>query len=279
VVFLWFSLSATSLLVHFGTWARAFAEVGSGKYDKMYKQIFKEMGIPDGKSSMDILRQTIGVIVYSLHLGLHWVRALDYDVLLSVVSLCVWTAVTQTDARAMVKSSLFPWLDEAQNAVEQAASRIGEATEELYEDIQDSQPLARARDAWSSAKEQAKRRTASARYGFTDAESDDEEYERPTRAGRARSNTRRASMGAAGTRSRSRTAVSPAKRNASSRRSSRARSSSMSRNVYGLVGDGKKFASSVEAVAVRTEAAALTMGLFAVGGLGVASAAVYGAEG
>jgi hypothetical protein len=279
MVFVWFTFSVTSFVLHLHSWYMAMEDTRSGKHKNLYQPALDMVGLGGSNTYLDNLGQTIENIIHGLRLWNYWVSALVYDVLLSGFSLCVWTVVANTDPRKMAKCGIFPWLDETQAVVELAANRIGDATEEIYDEIAVSQPLAKARDVFSSAKEEARRRTASALYRFADtADEEEDDYGRPSRAGRQR----RASVGSTRSRSRSRAAaVSPAKRNpSSSRRSSRVRNLSLSRRGSGLLeGNGGRILSpTMEAVAVRTEATGLALGFLAVGGLGVASTAVFGAE-
>ncbi|KAK5164557.1 uncharacterized protein LTR77_009763 [Saxophila tyrrhenica] len=275
-VMLWFAISIASVLLHFHAWFMAVGEIKAGTYRSLYQATAEWINVLTGRESWsNVAIETAGVIFTGLRFWNHWLRALGYDVVLSFGALTVWSAVNQTDAREMVKCSTNPWLEEAQAAVGQAASRIGDATEEMYDDIRASQPVARAGDAWGTVKEEARRRTASAMHTLTDAMDDDdddeEEYTAPTRR------SRRASVGRP--RSRSRSLMSPVKRSAS-RRSSRVRQPSLSRRVSGIMSDGVQAMSSptVGDVAGRAEAALLTYALGLFGGLGMASAAVFGAE-
>ena len=297
MVFFWFATSMSSLLIHTHSWYEAIGEIKAGTYRSLYQHNVEEMMQPS--SLGNVVLETVGVLFSGLRLWNHWLRALGYDVLLSFLSLMVWAGVNQSDVHGMVKSSLNPWLDEAQAAVGHAATRLGDATEEMYDDIIASQPLARAKDAWSSAKEEARRRTASAMHSFAytgdDEDDDDEGYSRSStrssntlRAGAGSERSRRSSStlqasssaGPGRSRSRSRGAMSPTKRSASSRRSSRVREPSISRRVAGIMDDGVQMLSSptVGAVTGRAEAVVLTYALGILGGLGMASTAVFGAE-
>jgi len=276
LVFLWFALSMAGLIMHLHSCYMAYGEIAAGTYRSMYQHNLNEVIHPS--SWWDLVKETIHVLATGAQVWNHWLRALGWDAVLSFCALEVWIIVNNTDVHGMLKCSTNPWLDEAQAAVGQVASRLGDATEDMYEEIRDSQPLAQARDAWSSAKEEAKRRTASAMHSFADtADEDDEEDDYGRATTRARS-TRRASVGRP--RSQSRGAVSPTKRNASSRRSSRARQPSLSRRVSGLVDDGLNIMSfpALKPIKGNGEALVLTYALWLLGGLGMASSAVFGAE-
>lgn len=275
---LWFAISVASTLLHYHSWFMAISEIKAGTYRSLYQATTRVFSLATRHESWwEVIFETLGVVFTGLRHWNHWLKALGFDVVLSFVVLMAWSVVNQSDVREMVKCSTNPWLEEAQAVVGQLASRIGDATEEVYDEIRSSQPAARAGDAWGSVKEEARRRAASAMHSFADTadeDDDEEEYARPT------TRSRRASVGPGRPRSRSRGPPSPTKRNASSRRTSRARRPSMSQRMSGIMDDSLQAMSSptVEAASGRAEAAILTYGLGVLGGLGMASAAVFGAD-
>ncbi|KAK3717012.1 hypothetical protein LTR37_006067 [Vermiconidia calcicola] len=186
-----------------------------------------------------------------------------------------------------------------------AKSALSPATEKLY-DMSMSQPVVRAKSALPTATDEARRRTVSAYQNFTDRLDDyDEEYgaPRPTKALRGRPplgnkkssanstttahstrRTRSASASSARSKSRGRANVSPVKKAVSRKRSSsRLRDMVNDHTPFNLGDDDGEgiFSPTVEAVkdmAEEAEAAGLSVALFAIGGLGMASAAVFGAQ-
>lgn len=223
-----------------------------------------------------------------------WLRAVGVDVLLSAICLCCWSVVSNIDIPSLIKCSVFPWLDETQAAAEHTMDHIRDVTDEIYE----SSVMDQAKHAFSTAKDTAwggsqdmKRRVSQlqATIGISDEDIDWQVNGKQTTRGRrgrpakspGRAQARGASANSAPSRSRSRASVSPVKRNASSRRSSRARATSLSSRRGSAVEHDEQrgtFSSTVEAVTAEAEVAGLTWGLFTIGGLGMGSAAVFGAE-
>lgn len=281
--FLWFAISVMSFLLHLHTWFQAYYEVKSEIYYRLYQTYRDYIDEGYGGSALGFAKHTTTILITApLHWNA-WLGAVIEDVFLSAICLCLWSLVSRPDPRTMVKCSIFPWVDEVQAAAGRTARRMSVATDQIYEELQLSQPLARARDIYSTAKEEARRRTTSAFHAFEDTEDDNEHtYGRATMNTRSRS-ARRASVGSPGrSQSRSRVPVSPAKRGPDtsiSRRRSRVRRLSLSERLSGLLDEENEeiLRSTCEEVIARTEAAGLALALATCGGFGVASAAVFGA--
>ena len=240
--------------------------------------------------SMRKLTGTVRALINAL--GDHdWVSAVGADVLLSAVALCCWAVVGNVDPRSMIKCGIFPWLDETQDAVGVAARRLSDAAEDVYdvsaERIRESLATARARARQGSQELRYRASHWGHEPGLDESGEEDEDVEwqqsqrPPTMRGRkqkprstARETTRSQS------RSRSRASVSPVKKTAS-RRSSRTRDRSRplqspeSEEDY----DERRILipTSIQTLTAPAEAAGVAWAMFALGGLGMASTAVYGA--
>ena len=289
--------SIMAMALHMHTSFQAYREIDRNR--GIFWFLFDFFRWEDARHArMETVKQT-GRSILSALTDVDWITALGLDVLLSAVGICCWSVVSNADARSMIKCSIFPWLDETEAAGEDTMDHVRDVTDELY-----GHSMGRAQNALSSAKETVRRGSQDMKrrvyqlQGTIGRSDDDIEREinsgGPTRGRRGRpakspirdmksgraSQARSASATSAPSRSRSRASVSPVKRNASSRRSSRIRNLSVSRHGSGFRDDDERriLSSTMEVVTADAQAAGLTWGLFAIGGLGMASAAVFGAE-
>ena len=219
-----------------------------------------------------------------------WIRTMGYDVLLSFLGVCFWAVISDAGARSVIKCSIYPWVDETEAAVGHAIGQVRDTTEEIYDASMNG-----VKHAFSSAKDTAKKESRDlkrrvshlqATIGLSDNDIEPD-YEQSVAGRRGRSvssytpHVRSASgrptrsVSAGSTRSRSRASVSPVKRS-----SSRPRNMSLSRRESGVFDDEDQmfFAPNADALSAHAETVGLTLALFAVGGLGMASSAVFGAN-
>lgn len=215
----------------------------------------------------------------------HWIASVAFDVLFSAIGLCCWSVVGFVDVEGMIQCSFFPWLDETRDPVGHVFIQGHE--EAHYEDIKKVGCLPNPGTSWK--KRSAIERRPSDRHRLEnrpEPEVTQQYFEwvdyldgRPGRGAKSRARRR--------TRSPAGDALSRARNNAK-RRSSRSQPLErgfLSSNILDdpdHSGDEEIITTTVapttEPAMGETEAAALTWGLFAIGGLGVASNAVFGAE-
>ena len=265
---------------------RAIEEAGYGK------RIVWPLGIsmpwnnrPEPKS-IKALTGTVRALINALG-DYDWVSAIGADVLLSAVALSYWAVVGNLDARSMIESGVCPWLDNIQEAVGNAASRAKEATEGAAEHVRNG--LSSATEKARHGSQELKRRT-SQRYedvGLDDNEEDEDEFGPSVmsqilaaRRGRPPKPLTRERRVHPRSRSKSRASVSPVQGDTSRRRSrTRERSSSRVSLGHGPEKDDEEsqiLRDIAMAAAGPAEAAGVAWALFALGGLGVASTAVFG---
>ena len=246
-----------------------------------------------GKSNIDNAKDSGHSILGALE-DHTWVRAVGIDIMLSAFGLCCWILVQNIDAGRIVKCSVFPYLDETEATVGNAIENVRDTTGEIYD-----YSINTVWNAFSTAiagGRKVKRRVArlQARIGISDddVESEYDSWPSATRrrgrsvsgsTTRARSKsatqTRSISTGPARSRSRSQASVSPVKQNTASRKSSRARTMSISHRESGLGYDeGRGTISYLKAWSAKVDAVLLLWGLLFIGGLGMASTAVFGAD-
>lgn len=317
---LWFAASLIAVLLHLAFTILAYRETDVKQQHPWYY-----FGLPRYRtqSTATHAKDTAKSIFGALG-DHHWIRAVGVDVILSAVGLCCWSVVSNADVRSMIKSSVFPWLDEVDEATRYAISRVEKVTEDAYDDVRSSYPVASAMKGLSAAQEVAGRGMQEVRHrtnalqnsaaewasNLTDAADDKDDippvdrydgyddYDEPppkrrgrppkggakastrTSSGTRQTRGRSASQGRARSQSRSRAGVSPVKRKASTsrRRSSRVRDLFSGDSELENGFSQQVFSPAMQAVATDAEAAGLTWGLFAIGGLGMASAAVFGGE-
>ena len=160
------------------------------------------------------------------------------DVLLSAIALCCWSVVGNLDARSMIKCVL-PWLDDDYVEPKRALKSAQSVAERKRMDFAHRRSSAKAQEEIEELLDDIRRPTGELRQ----------------RATRSTSRARRRS-------------VSPVKRSVSRHRT---RDSPPESEVYDDVMEVFKEATG------PAEAAAVAWGLFALGGLGVATSAVFGA--
>ena len=253
------------------------------------------------------IMQTFGV------LGDHaWINALAFDVLLSALAIASWSVVARLDARSMVRCSLFPWMDwmteemkimkfhtlpdiRTSGGLRGGATRSG--AEYLLQDgspeisgEEDEEPPWIKRRSHRGAQRKTKRaqsrdpapsapRTRGRALRSTSSHAASQQLEVPERR-RSRSASLGFSMPVGALRGVSPSAHQGRSRAASTvRRSGRIREKLLSNDPEGdertLMPAGPAF----HDLASQAEQAGLSLALFAFGGLGMASAAVFGAKG
>ena len=263
--------------IHLFITMQACDEAGLGKYVRW--PVGMRWTRPE-ITSMHKLTGTVRALINAL--GDHdWISAVGADVLLSAFALCCWAVVGNVDPRNMIKCGIYPWLDETQDAVGAAARRMSNAAENAYDVSAE-----RIRDGLSTVGARARQGSQELRYraGLDDSEGEDEEVEwqrslrQPTVRGRKPRSKRETSRSPS--RSRSRASVSPVKKTAS-RRSSRARDERSPSRRPGSEEDYEErrilMPTSMQTLTAPAEAAGVAWVMFALGGLGIANTAVYGA--
>lgn len=286
-----------SAVLHFLATRRANDEASYGK------PILWQIGMPWNNrpepKTMRVFTSTVRALINAL--GDHdWVSAVGADVLLSAIALSCWAVVGNLDPRSMIECGIYPWLDKPQDMVGHAASRAKEVAEGAYDGAAE-----RVRDGLSSARGKARkgsqeleRRTSQWREDPELDDDDDEEDEmelsnevrqllaaRRRRPPKVPTRERREILADhIRSRSKSRAGVSPAKGDGPRLRS-RTRERSRSRVSLRLGSEdddeihtltSARASAMAMAMAGPAEAAGVAWGLFALGGLGMASTAVFG---
>lgn len=203
-------------------------------------------------------------------------NAMAWDVVLSTLMLGLWSALAESDASTLLKCTLLPWLkDEEEVMIQQHERAYGHGE---------------AKQSWlSTMKELASAKTLT-RFSRSNqdegpttgtAESNVRKRGRPLRHRKSASGNesgyvllRSKSVSKSRSPGRSRKSVSPSKR----RPFSKARSQSRARSQARLHGKSEVAKGPLEITSAGWEAAITTWVLAALGGLGVAMTAVFGAE-
>ena len=263
--------------IHLFITMQACDEAGLGKYVRWPVGV---RWIRPETTSMQKLTGTVRALINAL--GDHgWISAVGADVLLSAFALCCWAVVGNVDPRSMIKFGIYPWLEETHDAVGAAARRMSNAAENAYDVSAE-----RIREGLSTVGARAREGSQELRYrashrghgpGLDDSEGEDEDVKwqrsqrQPTVRGRKPRPKRETSRSPS--RSRSRASVSPVKKTAS-RRSSRARELEPEEDY-----EERRILipTSMHTLTAPAEAAGVAWVMFALGGLGIASTAVYGA--
>lgn len=112
----WHAPSVFSMVLHAISTYVAFAEVHEGSwFGKSHGGTGQlDWFVPWRNESYEPIQEMrhVGVPIFGT-LGDHpWINALGWDVLLSVIVLCVWSVFSSTDVRDMIRCSLFPALGE-----------------------------------------------------------------------------------------------------------------------------------------------------------------------
>ncbi|KAK5128860.1 hypothetical protein LTR85_000193 [Meristemomyces frigidus] len=130
----WYIISLTALALHIFSTVRAFYEAWTMMprwLSFFYGPIkLKKPGYSEARVSgfASILGQ----------LGSHdRLGAVAWDVVLSTGSLCYWATVSSADVRSMLKCSLWPWIDETIEAVQEGAGVLQEKAERYMEAMQE----------------------------------------------------------------------------------------------------------------------------------------------
>jgi hypothetical protein len=273
--------------IHLYITMQACAETGLGK------RVRWPIGMRWMRPEFETMQKLTGTVRALINaLGDHdWISAVGADVLLSAFALCCWAVLGKVDPRSMIKCGIFPWLDETQDAVGVAARRLSDAAEDVYDVSAE-----RIREGLSTARARARQGSQELRYrashwghdpGLDESEGEYEDVEwqqslrQPTihgRKQRPKSTTRETTRSRS--RFRSRASVSPAKKTASRRTSrTRDRSRPLQRPESEEDYDERRILTppNVQTSTAPAEAAGVAWVMFALGGLGMANTAVYGA--
>lgn len=201
---------------------------------------------------------TVGALLDSIR-DHDCISVIGLDVLFSALALCCWAVIGSLDARSILKCGICPWIDEGVEP-----KRAARSSQSAARDLSRRRSIARAVEGYEREDET---RDTSARGRSFDDELDTA-HEAVGRTSRSRTRSRRGSM-------------SPMKRELSRlRRRSLSRewdSSSGSGYDGGPGGYDAESGTMFKKRAGPAEAAAVAWGLFTLGGVGVASTAVFGA--
>ncbi|KAF2168187.1 hypothetical protein M409DRAFT_21631 [Zasmidium cellare ATCC 36951] len=128
----WYALSVFSMILHATSTYFAFAEVNEdswlGRFNGWPRQLNwfvpwrneSDAGVQEDKY--------VGASVFEI-LGEHpWINALGWDVLLSAAVLCSWSAFSSTEARDMIRCSVFPELEGGEDLEVEARSHKARST-------------------------------------------------------------------------------------------------------------------------------------------------------
>lgn len=223
------------------------------------------------------------------------VRALGLDILLSAIGFCCWSIVSNADAHNMIKCSRLPWLDGTEAAVRDMRERFHHTADDMYKRSieQAEHAIETARNSIRRRSTDLKRRVSQmqAKFGLPNDHVECEaSYDQPAEVEEPKAQQHIRDLGVARrtgpavpvqapprSRSRARASVSPVKESTSQRRSSRVRNTRNPPYASDLGDYDEHETYNVEAVTAKAEAAGLTWGPFVIGGLGLASSAVFGA--
>ncbi len=285
VAFIYFLLSVQmAAAIHLYVTMQACGESGFGW----------PLGMRWARPNPGSMRKLTGIVraLFSALGDNDWISAVGADVLLSAVALCCWAVIGNIDPRSMIKCGIFPWLDETQEVVSKTARRMSNAAEDIYDVSAE-----RIRDSLSTASARARQGSEELRYrashwrhelGLHESEERDENVDwqylrEPTARGREQqSSIATGETDPPRSRSRSLARVSPVKKTAS-RRSSRGRDTKMSLQSLDSDEEGDSEerrilnSTAIKTLTAPAEAAGVTWVMFVLGGLGMASTAVYGA--
>ncbi|KXT08844.1 hypothetical protein AC579_1478 [Pseudocercospora musae] len=112
-----FTCSAAGLLstvLHLYSSYRAFVEANPGRFSQWAQLTY----FSPWRHEHNSLKSTAFYILGTL--GDHpWINALAWDVLFSILSLCAYSAASRSDTRGMLQCSIAPWLDDFIEAAKQ----------------------------------------------------------------------------------------------------------------------------------------------------------------
>ncbi|KAK4631240.1 hypothetical protein CLAFUW4_03494 [Fulvia fulva] len=339
----WCVLSVLSAASHIWTSVLAFREANPAGWFGRHSRWGGQLGWFIPWRNEYYRSKDVGSAGWSIfeELGDHpWINAVGWDVVFSVLGLCIWSVISSANVRDMLQCTFMPWLDDiedvVEDVVENAMERVHQMTEEvvskagsaaqgvqeIFDDVVDQAQLfvepaleqasrtaedvrdktapmldsakKRLQEAWSQKPELPKlpgapkllsKRSSRALPGTDESDEDaqvDRHTSKKTRARATAQPTTRAlrSRKAAGSRSASRPAQTKPRRGRSGGLGG-ASGLSGGNDSAGRRGRHQSLsstASEVMAAAINAEAAGVTWVLWVVGGLGMASAGVYGAD-
>lgn len=114
-----FTCSAAGLLstvLHLYSSYKAFVEANPGRFSQWAQFTYFSPWRHEHNSLKSTAFHVLGT------LGDHpWINALAWDVLFSIISLCAYSAASRADTRGMLQCSVAPWLDDFIEAAKQVA--------------------------------------------------------------------------------------------------------------------------------------------------------------
>lgn len=259
------------------------------------------------RSSMDHIKSNAMQIFGTLGEN-HWINAVAWDVLFAAVGMACWSAAGNLDARSMVKCALFPWLDElhgnlklwkynvpdvvGRGGLRGGATRSGGEylkNFDLHEDHQSkrssSRSSARAQSVDPEPALGTKRKPGRPPKRPSSRAASQQPEEPPQRRSSSRStrvSTRSPSVGRRSSSRGGRTVSSSIQLDPTDMRRRASSKKSQDRETRRLPDSEKdeqtRLAEAFHCGAGMAEQAGLTLTLFIVGGLGMASAGVFGVD-
>ncbi|KAM3423757.1 hypothetical protein BST61_g1162 [Cercospora zeina] len=122
----WATVGVLSLLLHLLSWWQCIQEASPGR---LWRWTHLALLQPWHDAQYNVLKDST-FRVFGI-LGDHaWINALGWDVIFSATGVCVYSVLCDTNARRMVQCSLMPWLDDALLVAEHVAEVVQEAADE-----------------------------------------------------------------------------------------------------------------------------------------------------